>query len=542
MRKLFVIGLLVSGSPILWSRQVHAGGLFLPGSGAVSTSRAGAAVASADDGEALSINPAGLAKAHDGFTITISAALISYSMQFTRSGSYDPTDKDMQPWEDQPYQTVKNEPKPPLGIGTFQPIPVVAVISDLGGRVKGLHVAGGLYAPSGYPFRDMTGGYEFNADPAAPPPPTRYDTMTAESMLLFPTLAASYRVLPELDVGLRFSAGRSKVKTSVVVQGTPGNVSEWVGEDTLFNAEVEDGFIPAFAIGVAYRPLPALELGAVYNSSATLRMKGTAKSIKGPGVDPTRVIGPIPDDQSRCEPGGDFETQRACITVQLPQTAYVGARYKFLDEAGAMRGDVELNVGWENWGAKCDFSDAAITTSECASPSQIHVKLDTGLWNQDMSAFVQPVQVNFVNLGLEDTFTARLGGSYHFPIGDNKLIARTGVAYDTAAAKPHFYRASFDGAARISTMLGAAYRTTKWEANLGGGAVFEGKNTNPDVCNPTPAQPNCVGGAPRPLDQRQGPDPTSPLLTPETQFENPFNQGTIESSYILFMLGFSTWF
>ena len=40
----------------------HAGGLFLPGSGAISTSRAGAAIASTDDGEALGINPAGLAK------------------------------------------------------------------------------------------------------------------------------------------------------------------------------------------------------------------------------------------------------------------------------------------------------------------------------------------------------------------------------------------------------------------------------------------------------------------------------------------------
>jgi len=46
----------------------------------------------------------------------------------------------------------------------------------------------------------------------------------------------------------------------------------------------------------------------------------------------------------------------------------------------------------------------------------------------------------------------------------------------------------------------------------------------------------------RPPDQRQGPDPTNPLLTPDTQFENPYNQGTINSHYLMFMLGFSkTW-
>jgi len=38
------------------AQPADAGGLLLPGSGAVSTSRAGAAVASTEDGEALSIN------------------------------------------------------------------------------------------------------------------------------------------------------------------------------------------------------------------------------------------------------------------------------------------------------------------------------------------------------------------------------------------------------------------------------------------------------------------------------------------------------
>src|SRR5689334_6757459 len=85
----------------------HAGGLFLPGSGAISTSRAGAAIASTDDGEALGINPAGLAKTK-GTTITLSAALIQYSMQFTRTGTYDPQPDPDQTYAGSPYATVKN--------------------------------------------------------------------------------------------------------------------------------------------------------------------------------------------------------------------------------------------------------------------------------------------------------------------------------------------------------------------------------------------------------------------------------------------------
>ncbi len=535
-----------------------AGGLFLPGTGVISTARAGAAVASADDGEALSINPAGLAKAR-GTTITVAAALVSYSMQFTRRGAYDDVAAaDRLGFEGQPYQTVENEPKPPLGIGTFQPLPVIAVVSDLGGRVPGLHVAAGLYTPTGYPFRDMTNGYRFN-DPAmagTPPPPTRYDVMTAESQLLFPSVAAAYRILPGLDVGARFSAGRVKSKTQVVVWGTPGNVDESVRHDSLFTADVADGFVPTFGVGVTYRPAPAIELGAVYNSPAVLRTKGTAQSVKGAGVDMSRVVGPIPDGPMiRCEPGGDFEKQKACISLQLPMTATLGGRYKVLAADGrTLRADVEANVTWENWGKRCDFTSAGYAADPaCTSPGQFLIELDSGIYVNDV--FAQPLEVNFVNLGLRDTYSVRLGGSYHLPLGGERaggeraIVLRGGVAYDTAAAKPGFLRASFDGAARVTAALGGSYRTRRWELNAGAGLVLAGTQTNPGAapdgsdCNPTRMMPYCEGTTgPRPLGERGGPDPTNPLLRPEDQFENPFNQGSIEAHYLMFMLGASTWF
>ncbi len=541
-----------------------AGGLFLPGSGAISTSRAGAAVSSADDGEALSINPAGLAKTERGWTITVSAAIIRYYMEFSRRGTYDTVlEAPPDPYSGQAYPTIENDPKPPSGIGSFQPIPVIAIVANLDklGWVPGLTVAAGVYAPNGYPFRDMRGGYDFVRDTQTNtqgPPPTRYDVMTAESQALFPSLGIAYRVGANLDLGVRLTAGRVASKSTVIVQGTPGNVNESVRHDTQFTADVKDGFVPTFGVGATFRPTPFLEFGAVFNYSATIRTKGTGQSVKGPNVDPDRVIGPIPDDMSRCEPGGTFEKQKACITTQLPMTAAVAGRYKFLDKSGAMKGDLELQVGWEHWGKKCDFTSAGqMKDPDCASPSQILVKLDTGLYNQS-GEFAQPVEVNFVNLGLQDVYNVRLGGSYHINFaGDplepktqgKKVILRGGVGYDTAAARDGFLRASFDGAARITTTIGGAFRTNKWEINAGAGYIYEGSNTNGGAaaggrdCNPTSANINdCGDGAQRPLEDRQGPDPTSPLLTPELQFENPFNQGTIKSNYLLFMLGFSTWF
>jgi long-subunit fatty acid transport protein len=542
---LSVVGLVAIVQP------AHAGGLFVPGSGAISTSRAGAAVASTDDGEALSINPAGIAKT-EGIKLTISATLIQYFMSFTRRGTYDPITLEDRPYEGATYTTVENDPKPPLGIGKFQPLPILAVAWDLGGRVPGLAVAAGLYTPSGYPFRDMTNGYVFQTDAAADfsvaPPPTRYDIMQQESALLLPSLAAAYRITPDLDVGVRLTAGNLKSKTSAVVWGTPGNVEEDIKKDALFTAEVSDGFIPAAGIGVTYRIGPAIELGASWSSPIVVKAKGTAQSARGPGNDASRQIGPVPDAEAVCEPGGTMEKQMACISLQLPMTATIGGRYKILDGAGGVQADIELDVNWENWGKTCDFDDASIVDSDCTSPGQYRVQIDAGLYAN--GNYVQKINstngANQLRLGLKDTFGVRLGGSYKFPVGGNKIVARGGFAYDTAAAKEGWLRANVDGAARSTIAVGGAYEASSWQLSAGFGYVHEGTNENPGAlangmdCNPTESMLGCSGtGANRPPEERQGPDPTNPLLTPDSQFENPYNQGSITSSYVMLMLGFS---
>lgn len=538
---MFVIGSSLLGAP------AHAGGLFVPGSGAVSTARAGAAVASVDDGEAMSINPAGFAKA-DGFKLTISANFIRYYMSFTRRGTYDPIENEDRPYEGQRYATVENDPKPPLGIGSYQPLPVLVVSWDLGDRVPGLTVAGGLYTPSGYPFRDMSQNFDFApvADPNQPanatPPPTRYDVWTQESALLLPSIAAAYRITPDLDVGARFTAGNFKSRTQVVVWGTPGNVEEDIKKDALFTADVKDGFVPAFGLGATYRIGSNIELGAAWTSPVVLKAKGTAESLRGSANDATRVIGPVMDSEAICEPGGTMAQQKACISLQLPMTATVGGRYKIVDDKDEVIADIELDVNWENWGKRCDFSDDSITTSECTAPGQYRVQIDAGLYNPS-GTYSGPINstsgANFVNLGLKDTFGVRLGGSYRHKITpDDRLIARAGFAYDTQAAKDGFFRANFDGAARQTIALGGAYETGDWQINAGFGYIHEGTNTNAGTCNPTQAVLGCVGdGTMNPLEERTGPDPTNPLLTPETQFENPYNQGSIKSHYLMFMLG-----
>src|ERR1041385_3256068 len=84
------------------SGTAAAGGLILPGAGAVSTSRAGASGAGTDDAAAIGPNPPGIAKTK-GTKITIGAATISYFMTFQRNGTYDDNPNDAQSYEGQRY-------------------------------------------------------------------------------------------------------------------------------------------------------------------------------------------------------------------------------------------------------------------------------------------------------------------------------------------------------------------------------------------------------------------------------------------------------
>jgi len=535
-------------------RLASAGGLFLPGAGAVSMSRAGAAVASSDDGEALVLNPAGIAKAH-GNTITISAAMIEYAMTFQRRGSYDAVPGQDYAYAGAPFAAVRNDARPPLGIGRFQPLPVVAFLTDLGGRLGNLHLGIGLYAPSGYPFRDMCTElpegcqkYVFNRDTTAPPG-TRYDIMKQEAAITLPSIAAAYRVRGDLDVGVRLSAGQARIKSTTALWATlQANYEEDIAKDGVFSLDAKDNFVFGAGLGVAFRPSPHLEIGASYSSELDIHSKGTSTSVLGPqaGLPPLPVtIGPTPDDRALCAKGGTSALQNVCVDFALPMTAQLGASYKFLDAAGGITGDVELDLGWENWGKSCAPADFASGT--CTSPGDYRVVADS-------SAFLagQPfmdLKQSVVKHGLRDSYSVRVGGSYHVAVGARpehgpatEVILRGGVGYDTAAASQGWLRADLDGAARTTLTVGAAYRTRRFELDAGGGVILEGSPSNPNVgggaqpCNPTEAAPTCSTG------DHQGPDPINPLQSADRQVENPVAQGDYKAHYVMLMLGVTTWF
>lgn len=500
----------------------HAGGLTLPGFGPVSIGRAGAAVAAIDDPSALAVNPAGLAGLH-GTHVHLGLALVDYHLTFDRDGTYDDVQGRTDPWEGQPFAPISDASTPPIGVGPYQIVPVVAVASDVGRSVKGLTVAAGVFAPTAYPTRSLGADYVLE-DPATPPPPSRYDTVEQKAAVVLPSVAVAYRARPELDLGARFSAGFATIDATTYVWGLD-NFDEWAGQDARFHVDAQDSFVPAFGLGAKYRPTADLELGLSWSSAIPIRAKGTGSSQPGSGNEvfgmPVTVI-PVPDAEALCGPGGSPEALTACVDFDLPMQTQLGARWAFRDGLGREVADVELDVAWERWSAASDY-DIQIDgiAAVAVGPPPIGLTL----------------QPTVIRHNFQDTFGVRLGGSWQRDAGPGRLTLRGGAAYDTAAAKKNWERVDIDGAARSMVTVGASYALKKMRFDLGGGVVLEPARSQGTTCNPPNDTVGCDGGT-----AATGPDPIQPTKDPTAQTQSPFAAGSYESGYTVLMLGATTWF
>jgi len=496
-----------------------AGGLFIPGTGTQAQARGGAFVAKADDPSALFHNPAGFA-GQDGWAIHIGANLVNYNVTFTRDGAYEKPVGTNLDYQGQDYPTVEDQSKPALGLGPFQIVPLVSVAGTVKvpGLPRRLHIGFGLMAPQAYPERSFGEDYQFEADPAEPPPPTRYDVVSQSAATAMPSLALAYRVHPKVDVGGRFTWGFASLKATDYVWGVR-NYEEWIASDGRFDVDVSDPFVPGFGLGVLARPTSSLELGASWSSALDVKAKGRGGSRLGSDLglsaDEPDMIEPVDDGQ--CAKGGtDQDHLKACVNLKLPMTATVGGRFIIRDGAGAERGDVELDVSWENWKAASD----------------VHVFVDgrsyiTGLYLNEA----------IIRHGFQDVWSVRLGGSWSFPVGKNKLVVRAGAAHDTKAAPLRFNRLDMDGAPRTTLAGGIAFEMAKLRIDLGGGVVLEPDRTVPS-CNPSVTAPDCRDDE-GVIDssQHHWPSPTQPLSGPQNQTESPFNGGDYSSGYVLLALG-----
>jgi hypothetical protein len=217
----------------------------------------------------------------------------------------------------------------------------------------------------------------------------------------------------------------------------PGEVNPVQSElDMLATVSGSDVFTPQAIVGVWYRPVAFLELGA---SAQVIPTRIHTKSTLS--ID---ALSPQIDDQVALrrdgQPANDLR-----LSLPLPLTARLGARYRHLDGAREVF-DVELDVTYESW----------------SRVERFHLE-GNGLL---ATLLAQTVDVGTIEVDKQwrDTFSVQLGGEWSLP-GDAVTI-RGGLFYDTAVAPRSHAHVDFVSGAQLGGALGASLSLGAVELSL----------------------------------------------------------------------------
>jgi long-chain fatty acid transport protein len=412
-------------------RVGHAGGYELPDVGTEALGRGGAFTAKADNGTALTYNVAGFAQQR-GTHALVDVHLVFDDYAFKRAGTYPDSATDPRtPWGGRPFPTVANESGPSFA-------PYAAASTDFGSFDR-LTFAAGVFGPS------ASTGRLFPINAEGGPNPARYDVVKSSNLVVYPTLAAAYRMSDELDIGVAIHGvyGSFDVLQSSVNDFGPSSCpnAEYRGcdSDERFTGS---GFTVAGAAGALWHPSRAIGVGLALRSPWSMNAKGTIAS-SAPPVQPE----PIP-------------TTSASVATGFPLVLRLGARAAALDGAFE-RGDVEVDATYEGWSA-----------AEGTGPV-------TTIPNIDIGGKRTSIRATTLH-GFGDTFSVRAGGAYNTRGSIGIVSLRAGAFYDSAATSTGYTRVDTNTLAKIGLTLGAGLRAGAFSFDVAYAEVFSPSRTVED--------------------------------------------------------------
>jgi long-chain fatty acid transport protein len=412
------IGAAILGSAVLASSvDARAAGLYFSDRGVRPLGRGGAFVAGADDLGAIWYNPAGVVDAPSSFLLD--ASWLHYTSDFTRSALTTSSSG---------TTYVQNFP-PVHGSTPVLPIPTIAASYRFGAE-KQFAAALGLYAPytavTSYPQQVA------NPDGSLSPAPQRYSLISLDGSALAVIGAwFAYRPMEELRVGLGLQMLTGFFKTTVDFTACPPDNLVCAAEDPNYDAYSQLNVGPIFA--------PSANAGVTWVPSQQIRVGVSGQAPFWVGA-PATVDVRLPT-----APEFDHATQvgnKAHVSFELPPVVRAGIELRPLDRDHDLR--VELAYVREFW--------------------SVHQSIDitpTNILLYGITGFPSPFGVSGISVprGGQDSNSVRLGGEYAFPLGDYRLQARAGVAYETSGIKEAY----------VSPLT---IDSSKFSASIGGGLTI----------------------------------------------------------------------
>jgi long-chain fatty acid transport protein len=397
--------------------RADASGLYFTDRGVRPMGRAGAFVAGADDLGGIWYNPAGIADAGSAFLFD--ASWLQFSIDYTRT---------LRVLSAGNFYTYPSSPTV-HGSSPVLPLPTIAgsYALDKEGQFT---IAAGVIAPyialASYPqtVQGPTG---------AQPSPARYALSGFDgSLLALPGAWIAYKPVEELRFGLGMMALVGWFQADVTFSACPQNrllcAPEQPEYDAAARMRVGPIFAPSLMGGVTWVPAKVVRIGAsgqlpmVVNSDASFQVRmPTATEFDGAHED------------------GD----RAHVRFVLPGVMRAGVEVR---PAEGLR----IETAWEHefWSAHRSID---------AAPEGITIDGVTGL---PPKLAVPPITIP---RGFQDSDSFRLGGEYHFPVGDYHLDVRAGVSYETSAVPPPYLSlSSLDFEKWILSFGGSIYIGPHW--------------------------------------------------------------------------------
>ena len=323
--------------------------------------------------------------------------------------------------------------------------PMIAVVTDLGGAVPGLHAAAGLYAPNAYPFRDMNtvNGKPYFANDARQLRRSRRLQRAAAAEPLrhrrSRTPRSSCRRSPSRT---RINAetrrrravlGRLRARSSRPsrVWGLRQRRRVHQARTASFTLDAKRLRRPTGGSALTYRPdAEHRARRRTYTLPIAIHAQGDAHAVNGPAVDPRARTGPVvhadattaalrggrhgdeAEGLRRCRAADDRDARRP---LQVPR------------RDGKLSGDVELDRRLGALGRDVRLHEGL----DLPEPERLpRHRRRAGRHGRDAEP-ASPLKDSASRTASRTRTASASAAAGAFPVGDNTLIARGGVGYDT---------------------------------------------------------------------------------------------------------------
>jgi long-subunit fatty acid transport protein len=261
----------------------------------------------------------------------------------------------------------------------------------------------------------------------------RYMLTELDVLLVYYSLAVAYGKKDVWGAGITLQAAHQPVtKLSLVVDGVPGGqlAPYYAPNDVESTISVSGAPVPTAVLGLWWRPLPELEIGASGRpypvkvaATGDVTLQNMPAEFKSAQFSPEKL---------------KIENSAARLTLSQPPYAKVGARYRGLD-GDAERFDVELDLVWEGWSVIDKYQVELDGTIKLFAKAEAPDVVIEKRW--------------------KDTLSARVGGTYNLPA--MPLSLSTGGYYESGAVPNDYTHLDFPSFDRVGLGAGVGYKVGK---------------------------------------------------------------------------------